>query len=235
MIFNFFFFNCITNGFKKKITKYIKSRIFGTALKVLRLPMQGTDGITNVILSMGRWVSQQYKCWLLMRGREDACPGEWKGFREDTCSSPGLQGLWVNIPMNMLGFSVCSASPSEPPCLLSPSNSNRKDPISPDQVQGCDLGPSNQLTVKTSITSVGKRCSLLWCWDGQDVSLGFLRTIPAIPWGHSAWERCQQRREQSQETEQGLDDEVWGSGCSTTWRCLLESSYWSRQSSFLFL
>ena len=76
MIFNFFFFNCITNGFKKKITKYIKSRIFGTALKVLRLPMQGTDGITNVILSMGRWVSQQYKCWLLMRGREDACPGE---------------------------------------------------------------------------------------------------------------------------------------------------------------
>ena len=43
----------------KKITKYIKSGIFGTALKVLRLPMQGTDGITNVILSMGRWVSQQ--------------------------------------------------------------------------------------------------------------------------------------------------------------------------------
>lgn len=42
---------------KNEITKYIKPGIWGTALRVLKLPKQATDGITNVILSMGRWVS----------------------------------------------------------------------------------------------------------------------------------------------------------------------------------
>ena len=42
---------------KKEISKYIKSGIFGTALKVLKLPKQGTDGITSATVSTGRWVS----------------------------------------------------------------------------------------------------------------------------------------------------------------------------------
>lgn len=39
---------------KKEISKYIKSGIFGTALKVLKLPKQGTDGITNATCVQGQ-------------------------------------------------------------------------------------------------------------------------------------------------------------------------------------
>lgn len=63
---------------------------------------------------------------------------------------------------NMLGFCLPSFS-SGSPLLLSPSNSNRTDPISPDQVQGCDLGPSNQIMTRTFTRSTGKKILSFSC------------------------------------------------------------------------
>lgn len=157
-------------------------------------------------MSFCRWADgchNKYKCWLVMHGREDACPGEWKSFREDTCSSFDLQGLRVNIPTEHAGVF----------CLLSFSFRTTLSPLSKQlKYDGSHLSQSSSRMWSWTFQSAHSQDFHHICWEKMlsSVMLRWIGCKPGVPEDHPCHPMgtfCL-RREQSQETEQGLHDGV---------------------------
>lgn len=128
---------------------------------------------------MGRWVPQQWKCWLVVCGR-DAHSGEWRVLQKVPVVCLTFETFRLIFLLNIVGFSVCPASLGERPLSPSPSKAKRMNPMSQDYVQGCDCGPSKQIMTRTFTRSTGKKVLSFncdselgrrWAWGSWRCSL----------------------------------------------------------------